>query len=281
MQIGTWYLKDSDVLTIQNALAAAKEPPSYLSPAAKFYIAKFFKLTKAGEIQLVAFPEEAIAYAGEQQKDLSMSKAAYLSFLANCRAWCDKTGVKPHWRNYYQLKEIFTIPDNAEPVMIPDLKEKIDARFHSLHNDEPARISSSGTNPRAEYHAPHYKEESIEKYVHTVLAHLVCLFKYSTDKSLLTMPGYKHPRNVDSLYDMMQCPPLKPEHKEYIESHEQYKEAIANFPDAPQWKKHVIFGQYLSALGEIHCHSKHCASGTLGMPLNTVDDYRRAHNNRR
>lgn len=78
---------------------------------------KSIKLTKWGQIMLMAYPDEALKHADAQMKQSKSPSNPYGLFLSLCSKYCSQHGYDKDWRTVNFLKETYAMPDNAPMIL--------------------------------------------------------------------------------------------------------------------------------------------------------------------
>lgn len=77
---------------------------------------KSLNLTKAGQIRLTCFPDEAIEYAAEKLKYAKNARDPYALFFSVCKEYCQNNQLFPNWERVKSLMQKYTITEDAPRV---------------------------------------------------------------------------------------------------------------------------------------------------------------------
>lgn len=77
---------------------------------------KSLNLTKAGQIRLTCFPDEAIEYAAEKLKYAKNARDPYALFFSVCKDYCQNNQLLPNWERVKSLMQKYTIAEDAPRV---------------------------------------------------------------------------------------------------------------------------------------------------------------------
>lgn len=123
---------------------------------------KSLRLTKWGQIRLMAFPEKAVEYAEDKMKyaQVSSLKDPFKFFTSLCVDWCKREEIKPNWEIVAHLETAYKAPQNPRYLLeIPkpiSTKKISDLPFselgsYNLHDQRPEvsqkRENRGGTSP--------------------------------------------------------------------------------------------------------------------------------------
>lgn len=273
--MATFFLDAEKVARVVSAIKEQRPPEDFVSPQVMYL--NCLELTQKGKISLSAFPEEAITFASDNLTDTSGSENAYFAFRKLAQSWCETQGVKPRFPLMFDLFEALCLDKDGQNVIIR--KKAPSVEFGGVKH------SSAGNNSRAVYVQPHYVQETLEKRVANLLAHLVCLDKSIKNTAKINDKAFSEFNLQDKLNLLglqqleaaLHNPPFTPEEKEHIKAMDSFKEVIAHFSGSPEWNQFLVYAQYLTTLGVLRCSFEPCKRSVLGVAPKTVEDWNKQH----
>ena len=104
---------------------------------------KSLKLTKWGQIKLMAFPNKAIEYADDKMKysNLASLRDPFRFFTSLCVDYCKREEIEPNWEIVYQLETAYKPPEGAKylfSVNEPDKLEKKESHQGGKSDTQPS-----------------------------------------------------------------------------------------------------------------------------------------------
>lgn len=101
-----------------------KQQMSPVSEAIRGNVTKLLNLTRAGQLRLSAFPDEAINHAYNLAKHFKNPRDPYAFFVAKCGDYCEQRNLEPDWEYAKTLEAHYKIAPGAPLVM----EKKIDVK---------------------------------------------------------------------------------------------------------------------------------------------------------